>query len=116
MTDQADPVVVDGITANGENAFTSQAYQIALVVKPLETMTAGDFEKWVAGFKMIDDEPIAAQRLRLFFSAVTAGSIIMHCTDKPTKATMKDINAQHAQWYGSQLISVYRRLTNIDPL
>jgi hypothetical protein len=116
MTDEAAPVVVDGITANGENAFTSEAYQIALVVKPLETMTAGDFERWLSGFKMVDDEPIAAQRLRLFFSAVTAGSIIVHCTDKPSKSTMKEINAQHAQWYGSQLIGVYRRLTNIDPL
>lgn len=112
------PVVVDGITANGENAFTSTAYQIALVVKPLETMTAGDFERWIIGppaFKMVDDEPIAAQRLRLFFGAVNAG-IIIHCTDKPlNKATMRDIDAQHAQWYGSQLITVYRRLTTIDP-
>lgn len=115
MTDQADTVVVDGITANGENAFVSEAYQIALVVKPIEAMTAGDFEKWLTGFKMVEDEPIAAQRLRLFFSAVTAGTIIVHCTDKPNKSTMKDINAQHAQWYGSQLITVYRRLTTIDP-
>lgn len=106
------PVVVDGITANGENAFTSTAYQIALVVKP--SLSAGDFERWLSGFKMVDDEPIAAQRLRLFFSAVNAG-IILHCTDKPTKATMRDIDAQHAQWYGSQLITVYRRLTTIDP-
>lgn len=107
------PVVVDGITANGENAFVSTTYQIALVVK--QKLTAGEFEKWLAGFKMIEDEPIAAQRLRLFFAAVNAGSIILHCTDKPTKATMRDVDADHAQWYGSQLITVYRRLTNIDP-
>jgi len=106
------PVVVDGITANGENAFCSTTYQIALVVKP--ALTAGEFEKWLSGFKMIEDEPIASQRLRLFFSAVQA-DIILHCTDKPTKVTMRGIDAQHAQWYGSQLISVYRRVTNIDP-
>lgn len=114
MSDEvnAAPIIVDGITANDENAFVSEAYQIALVVKP--ALTAGDFEKWLVGFKMIDDEPIAAQRLRLFFNAVTAG-IIVHCTDKPTKQTMRDIDAKHAQWYGSQLIAVYRRLTTIDP-
>lgn len=115
MSDEEAPLVVDGITANGENAFCSVTYQIALVVKPIETMTAGDFEKWLSGFKMVEDEPIAAQRLRLFFSAVNAGGIIIHCTDKPTKATMKDISATHAQWYGSQLITVYRSLTSIDP-
>lgn len=103
---------IDGITANDENAFTSTAYGIALVVKP--SFTAGDFERWLGGFKLVDDEPIAAQRLRLFFAAVTAG-IIVHCTDHPTKATMREIDATHAQWYGSQLITVYRRLTNIDP-
>ena len=113
MNDEGEtPIEIDGIIANGENSFTSTAYQIALVVKP--AFTAGDFERWLQGFRMVEDEPIAAQRLRLFFSAVTAG-IIVHCTDKPTKATMRDIDAAHAQWYGSQLITVYRRLTTLDP-
>lgn len=109
---EGSPEEVDGITANGENAFTSKAYGIALVVKP--SFTAGDFERWLNGFKMVDDEPIAAQRLRLFFSAVAAG-VIVHCTDHPTKVTMREIDAAHAQWYGSQLITVYRRLTTLDP-
>jgi hypothetical protein len=106
------PMAVDGITANGENAFTSAGYKIALVIKP--HMSAGDFERWIKNFKLFDDEPIAAQRLRLFFGAVEAG-IIVHCTDKPTKATMRDVDAMHAQWYGSQLITVYKQYTYLDP-
>jgi hypothetical protein len=103
---------VDGITANDQNAFTSVGYGIALVVKP--RMNAGDFERWIKNFKLFEDEPIAAQRLRLFFGAVEAG-IIVHCTDSVTKATMREVDAMRAQWYGSQLITVYKQYTYLDP-
>ena len=103
---------VDGITANGQNAFTSVGYGIALVIKP--RMNAGDFERWIKNFKLFEDEPIAAQRLRLFFGAVEAG-IIVHCTDSATKSNMREVDAMHAQWYGSQLITVYKAYTYLDP-
>jgi hypothetical protein len=106
------PIAVDGITTNGENAFTSAGYKIALVVKP--RLSAGDFERWIKNFKLFEDEPIAAQRLRLFFGAVEAG-IILHCTDNATKGNMREIDAMHAQWYGSQLITVYKQYTYLDP-
>jgi hypothetical protein len=106
------PQAVDGITANGQNAFTSAGYGIALVIKP--RLSAGDLERWIKNFKLIEDEPIALQRLRLFFGAVEAG-IIVHCTDAVSKATMREIDAQHVQWYGSQLITVYKQYTYLDP-
>ena len=118
MSDQEDEGLlditstVDGITANGQNAFTSVGYGIALVIKP--RMNAGDFERWIKNFKLFEDEPIAAQRLRLFFGAVEAG-IIVHCTDSATKSNMREVDAMHAQWYGSQLITVYKQYTYLDP-
>lgn len=106
------PVVVDGVTPNGIDSFTSGTYQIAISVK--EKLTAGDLEKWTEGFKLVADEPIAGQRVRIFFAAVKA-AILTHITDDVTVATMRSLDPVRAQWYGSQLIQVYRRITNIDP-
>lgn len=103
---------VDGITADGINAFVSERFGIALVVKP--DLTEGDLFKWGNELSFDDSKPLAVARSLALRGAVKAG-IITHCTDKPTAANVSTINAQHAQWYGSKLLSVYQRYTFIDP-
>lgn len=112
MSDEPDPNIVDGITPNGENAFTSPRLGIALVIKP--KLAAGEMDTWLKDVRFEDGMSIASQRLALFFGAVRA-SIFVHCTDKPTILTMKSIDAERAQWYGSKLIGVYTRYTALDP-
>ncbi len=103
---------IDGITANGVNSFTSERFQIALVVKP--KLTAGDLDAWLKDFRTDPYRPVAADRVELLFNAVKA-NIIVYSTDKLTPLTMKECDGERASWYGMQLIPVYNRFNFIDP-
>lgn len=104
--------VVDGITPNGVNAFTSPGRGLALAVKP--HLTAGDVEKWLKDVRLIDDAPMALLRVQLLIGAAKAG-LIIQSTDPIKAETVKDLDGERAMWYGAQLWRVYLRVTNIDP-
>ena len=109
MSDQDEGLItIDGITANGANAFTSSKYGIALAIKPM--INAGDLERWLKDVRLVDDAPMALLRLQLLTGAARAG-IIVHSTDKIEPG----LDAHHAQWYGAQLWRVYLAYTTIDP-
>lgn len=104
--------VVDGITPNGENSFTSPTLGLALSVKP--ALTAGDLEAWLKGFELDARRPTMVDRIQLLFNAAKA-NIIVYSTDKFTALTVKDLDGIKAQWYGAQLVKVYNRYNIIDP-
>ena len=103
---------VDGIKANGVNAFTSPRLGIAIVVKPV--LTDGDFTRWITGVDLSGTEPIALTRAKMFGNAIAA-NILVHCTDKVTRETAKALDAHRPQWYGAQLMKVYYQYAIIDP-
>lgn len=109
--DQTDQVV-DGITPNDENAFTSTAYGIALAIKP--SLTAGDLEAWLKGFELDSKRPSIVDRIQLLVNA-TKANIIVHSTDKLTTLTVRELDGHKAQWYGAQLMKVYNRYQYVDP-
>ena len=104
--------VVDGITPNGVNAFTSSARGLALAIKPI--ITAGDVERWLKDVRLVDDAPMALLRVQLLSGAAKA-NLIIHSTDAIKAETVKDLDADRSMWYGAQLWRVYLRLTTIDP-
>ena len=104
--------IVDGITPNGENAFTSPALGLALVVKP--SFTAGDLEAWLKGFEVNPSRPAVVDRIQLLFNAAKA-NIIVHSTDKITALSVREMDGLKAQWYGAQLTKVYYRYQYVDP-
>lgn len=116
MSDEAKeekpPVIVDGIQANGVNAFVNEKLGIALAIKPV--LTDGDFVKWVTGVSLASDTPVVVTRSQLFMNAIKAG-ILVHCTDKTTADKAKDIEAPRVQWYGSKLLEVYYQYAFVDP-
>ena len=104
--------VVDGITPNGVNAFTSPTRGLALAIKP--SLTAGDVERWLKDVRLVDDAPMALLRVQLLINAAKA-NLIIHSTDTIKPETVKDLDGDRAMWYGAQLWRVYLRLTTIDP-
>lgn len=112
MSDEEKDNVVDGITPNEENAFTSPHLGVALVIKP--SLTAGDLETWLKGFEIDPRRPSVVDRLLLLFNAAKA-NIIVHSTDKITAANVRELDGERAQWYGAMLTRVYNRYQIIDP-
>lgn len=104
--------IVDGITPNGENAFTWPEHGLALVIKP--ALTAGDLETWLKGFEIDIRRPSIVDRIQLLFNAAKA-NIIVHSTDQLTPLTVRELDGLKAQWYGAQLTKVYNRYQYIDP-
>jgi len=112
MSEEEKTLDVDGILSNGTNAFTNEALGIALVVKPV--LTDGDFTKWVTGVSLSESTPIVVTRSQLFTNAIRAG-IIVHCTDRATVDTARNIEAKRVQWYGARLMDVYYQYAFVDP-
>lgn len=112
MSDENQNEVVDGITPNNENAFTSPKLGLALVIKP--ELTAGDLETWLKGFELDVRRPSIVDRIQLLFNA-TKANIIVHSTDKLTALTVRELDGMRAQWYGAQLTKVFNRYQYIDP-
>lgn len=106
------PVVVDGISPNGVNAFVSKRLGIALVVKPV--LTSEDFDKFVDGVVFSDNTPIVINRSRLLANAIGA-NILVHMTDKCTREGVKKLEASKVQWYGEQLTAIYYQYAYVDP-
>ena len=111
MSDES-PIVVDGITNNGVNAFVSAKLGIALVVKPV--LTSEDFDRFVGDVVFNDSVPFTVNRARLLYNAIGA-NIIVHITDKCTKETAKKLDAAKVQWYGEKLSQVYYQYAIVDP-
>lgn len=99
---------VDGIQANGVNAFTSSKFGLALVIKP--NLTAGDVERWLKDIRIVTDQPMPVLRVQLLQAAAKA-ALIVHSTDP----IGPDLDYLKAQWYGAQLWSVYWKIVTIDP-
>lgn len=112
MNDEDQNNVVDGITPNDENAFTSPKLGLALVVKP--ALTAGDLEMWLKGFEIDARRPLVVDRIQLLINAAKA-NIIIHSTDKITGSNVRELDGLKAQWYGAQLTNVYNRYQFVDP-
>lgn len=112
MSDEEQNEVVDGITPNGENAFTSPKLGLALVIKP--ALTAGDLETWLKGFEIDARRPSVVDRIQLLINAAKA-NIIIYSTDKIAPVNVRELDGLKAQWYGAQLTKVYNRYQFVDP-
>lgn len=104
--------IVDGLTPNGVNVFTSPKLGLALAIKP--TLTAGDLENWLRDVRFADNAPSTLSRIQLLRGAAKAG-LIIQSTDKIAALNVNELDGRRAQWYGDQLMKVYLSYITIDP-
>jgi len=83
---------------------------LSIEIKP--DLTDGEFTAWAKGLRFDDDQPIAVLRSQLFHGAVKAG-IITACSDDLSNPAQ--LPAKRVQYYGAQLLAVYRSYATLDP-